>query len=98
MSNPFPLTSRVDMRSTCKYVVCMVGMIQIRNVPEGIHRKLKARAALAGMSLSDYLLAEIRRLAERPTLDELRQRLAARAPSAPVPPAAEAVREERESR
>jgi plasmid stability protein len=76
----------------------MAGMIQIRNVPEGIHRKLKARAALAGMSLSDYLLAEIRRLAERPTLDELRQRLAARATSAPVPPAAEAVREERESR
>jgi antitoxin FitA len=76
----------------------MSTMIQIRNVPDGIHRKLKARAAMAGMSLSDYLLAELRRLAERPTLDELRQRLAARAPAAPAPSAAEAVREERNSR
>jgi plasmid stability protein len=74
----------------------MAGMIQVRNVPEAIHRRLKARAALVGMSLSDYLLTEIRRLAERPTLDELRQRLAARAAAAPVPPAADAVRQERE--
>lgn len=49
--------------------------IQIRNVPEDLHRTLKARAALAGMSLSDYLLQEARKLAERATLDELRQRL-----------------------
>lgn len=76
----------------------MSTMIQIRNVPEGIHRKLKARAAMAGMSLSDYLLAEVRRLTARPTLDELRQRLAARAPAAPAPSASEAVREERDSR
>jgi len=39
-------------------------MIQIRNVPDELHRKLKARAALAGQSLSDYLLAEIRRSAD----------------------------------
>jgi plasmid stability protein len=39
-------------------------MIQIRNVPEALHRKLKSRAALAGMSLSDYLLAELRQLAD----------------------------------
>lgn len=76
----------------------MASMIQIRNVPEAIHRKLKARAALAGMSLSDYLLAEVRRLAERPTLEELRQRLAARAASSPSPAPAEAVREERDRR
>ena len=76
----------------------MTGMIQIRHVPDVIHRKLKARAAMAGMSLSDYLLGEIRRLAERPTLEELRQRLAGRAAAAPAPAAAEAVREERESR
>ena len=42
-------------------------MIQIRNVPDPLHRKLKSRAALAGMSLSDYLLREIRAVAERPT-------------------------------
>ena len=50
-------------------------MVQIRNVPDALHRRLKSRAALAGMSLSDYLLGEIRRVAERPTLDELRVRL-----------------------
>jgi len=50
-------------------------MIQIRNVPDSLHRRLKSRAALAGMSLSDYLLSEIRQVAERPTLDELRDRL-----------------------
>ena len=46
----------------------MSRMIQLRNVPEALHRTLKARAAMAGMSLSDYLLAEIREIAERPTL------------------------------
>ncbi len=49
--------------------------IQIRNVPDKIHRTLKARAALAGMSLSEYLLQEITALAERPTIDEIRARL-----------------------
>ena len=51
-------------------------MIQIRNVPEDLHRVLKSRAALAGMSLSDYLLDEVRRIAERPTMAELQARLA----------------------
>jgi plasmid stability protein len=73
-------------------------MIQIRNVPVELHRLLKARAALAGMSLSDYLLDEIRRSAERPTLDELRARLAARPAVNPSEPPAEAVRAERDSR
>jgi len=50
-------------------------MIQIRNVPDELHRELKSRAALAGMSLSDYLLNEIRQVADRPTLDQLRARL-----------------------
>lgn len=49
-------------------------MIHIRNVPDALHRLLKSRAALAGISLPDYLLSEIRRVAERPTLDELRAR------------------------
>lgn len=73
-------------------------MIQIRNVPEALHRKLKARAALAGMSLSDFLLAEIREVAARPTVDELRQRIARRGAVAPSVPPAEAVRQERRSR
>jgi plasmid stability protein len=53
-------------------------MIQIRNVPDDLHRLLKARAALAGMSLSDYLLAELRRVASRPSREELATRLATR--------------------
>ena len=73
-------------------------MIQIRNVPETLHRKLKSRAALAGMSLSDYLLAELGRMAEWPTPEELRQRLAQRSPTNPFPSPAEAVRAERDSR
>lgn len=53
----------------------MASMIQIRNVPDDLHRKLKARAAQSGMSLSDYLLNEIRRTAELPTMEEMRARL-----------------------
>ena len=53
-------------------------MVQIRNVPDALHRRLKARAALEGKSLSDYLLAEIAESAERPTVSELRARLAGR--------------------
>ena len=55
-------------------------MIQIRNVPEALHRKLKSRAALAGMSLSDYLLQQIREVAARPTIEEMRARLERRSP------------------
>ncbi len=71
-------------------------MVQIRNVPDELHRQLKSRAALAGMSLSDYLLSEIRHVAERPTLDDLRRRLQSRAETAPTIAPAEAVRAERE--
>lgn len=73
-------------------------MIQIRNVPDALHRRLKSRAALAGMSLSDYLLSEIRQVAERPTLDELRARLERRPAMSPSVTPAEAVRAERDRR
>jgi len=76
----------------------MSKMIQLRNVPEALHRKLKARAALEGMSLSEYLLGEVRRSAERPSLIELRQRLAQRTPVKPSVSPAQALREEREAR
>lgn len=76
----------------------MSTMIQIRNVPETLHRTLKARAALAGMSLSDYLLAEIREVAARPTVEELRKRIAERPTVNPSIPPAEIVRQERDSR
>lgn len=53
----------------------MTKMIQIRNVPDELHRTLKVRAAKLGMTLSDYLLAEIEQVAEKPSLRELMERL-----------------------
>lgn len=76
----------------------MSKMIQLRNVPDALHRTLKARAAMAGMSLSDYLLAEIKEIAERPTLAELRERLHHRQPVGIPIDSAALVREEREKR
>ena len=71
-------------------------MIQIRNVPDSLHRELKARAAMEGMSLSDYLIAEIRRSAERPSLKKLRERLSKRSSISPKITPSEAVRLERD--
>ncbi len=84
------------MCCTCLYVENMGIMIQIRNVPEALHRQLKSRAALAGMSLSDFLLSEIRQVTERPTIDELRARLRSRTETSPSVPPAEMVRAERD--
>jgi plasmid stability protein len=76
----------------------MSKMIQIRNVPDALHRKVKARAAMAGMSLSDYLLREIRRSAEVPTLEEFRVLLSRRKPVTSDLDVVRILREERESR
>ncbi|HET6180570.1 MAG TPA: hypothetical protein VFE61_26870 [Candidatus Sulfotelmatobacter sp.] len=76
----------------------MSKMIQLRNVPDALHRSLKARAAMAGMSLSDYLLAEIREIAERPTLEEFRDRLHTRKAITLELDTARIVREERDAR
>jgi len=75
----------------------MSKVIQLRNVPDALHRRLKARAAMAGMSLSDYLLAEIKEIAERLTLVELRERLHQREPVVAQLDTARMVREEREA-
>jgi plasmid stability protein len=88
----------IDMLCTCKHTGYMAKMIQVRNVPDTVHRTLKARAAMAGMSLSDFLLAEFRQLAERPTIEEMRERLHRREPVRLKLSAAQAVREERDSR
>lgn len=72
-------------------------MIQIRHVPDSLHRTLKSRAALAGQPLSDYLLRELARIAARPTLEEMRARLRQRRPVRGVN-ATLAVRREREER
>ena len=75
----------------------MSRMVQIRNVPDPLHRKLKARAAHSGQTLSDYLLAELERLASRPTRDEMLARLHSRKRVGLRTPAAVVIREERES-
>ncbi len=85
------------MCATCVHSKRMGVMIQIRNVPETLHRRLKSRAALAGLSLSDYLLGEIERAAERPTLDELRARLNQRAAPMITETPADAIRAERDA-
>lgn len=84
------------MCSTWLHPFGMGVMIQIRNVPDALHRELKSRAALAGMSLSDYLLDEIRQVADRPTIETLRARLATRATVAPALTPADAIRAERD--
>jgi plasmid stability protein len=76
----------------------MSKMIQIRHVPDALHRRLKVRAAEAGMTLSDYLLAEIRKVAERPTPEQLWQRVRSRIPIEPSVPTTEVLRQERDAR
>jgi plasmid stability protein len=73
-------------------------MVQVRNVPDEVHRKLKARAALAGMSLSEYLLREFERSLERPSRDDLLARLRSRPSVEPGETAAAAVLAERQGR
>jgi plasmid stability protein len=70
--------------------------LQIRHVPDDVHRILKARAAMAGMSLSEYMLAELERTTRQPTRDEVLDRLRRRErPDLPVP-AADLIREMRD--
>jgi antitoxin FitA len=72
-------------------------MIQVRNVPDDLHRALKARAAQEGSTLSDYILAELPRLAERPTAAQVMERIRNRTPVG-GPPAADVIRAERDAR
>jgi plasmid stability protein len=84
------------MRLTCDNVIRMSSMIQIRNVPEQLHRELKARAAQSGMTLSDYLLAELRALAVRPTMKEWLEQSAGWAPVSVADPPAHTIAAERD--
>jgi hypothetical protein len=72
--------------------------IHLRHVPDAIHRRLKARAALAGLSLSDYLIREIQKIAEQSTSEEMRERLSRRGPYCGVTSPTDVVREERDGR
>jgi antitoxin FitA len=73
-------------------------MVQIRNVPPELHRRLKARAAIEGLSMSDYVLREIRKALDRPTRQEILERLLAQPLRRLRRSAAEMVRAERDSR
>ncbi len=77
---------------------CDMTMIQIRNVPEDVHRRLKIRAAQLGVSLSDLALAELNRSLERPTRAELLERVAARSVVLDGPSSADLVAKGREGR
>ena len=75
-----------------------MAMIQIRNVPDPLHRELKARAARAGKTLSDYLLEMVERGLERPEPRDLLARVRELSPVYPEETPAEAVRAERDGR
>lgn len=76
----------------------MKTMVQIRNVPGDFHRRLKARAAMEGMSMSDYVLREVGKALDRPTRSEVLERLRER-PSRPLKrSAADVIRAERDAR
>jgi antitoxin FitA len=85
------------MLVACAHANSMSRMVQIRNVPDMLHRKLKARAAGSGQTLSDYLLAELERLAARPTREEMLAKLHSRKRVTLKTPAAAVIREERDS-
>ena len=85
------------MRITCEHASGVSKMVQIRNVPDALHRKLKARATDSGQTLSDYLTAELERLAARATRDEMRARLHGRQRVVLKTPAAVVIRDHRES-
>jgi antitoxin FitA len=76
----------------------MSKMIQVRNVPDPLHRKLKIRAAEQGVSLSDYILAELRRVADRISPQQLAERAMTIIREDLVPSPAEILREDRDRR
>ena len=76
----------------------MSTLVQIRNVPRDLHRRLKARAAMAGMSMSEYALRELRKALERPSREEILERLASRPVRRLRRSAADVIRAERDSR
>jgi len=71
--------------------------VQIRDVPDDVHRRLKSQAAMAGQSLNDYLLARMTEIARLPTVPELIERIGRREPYS-GPSSAAVIRAERERR
>jgi antitoxin FitA len=75
-----------------------MAVIQVRNLSDDAHRRLKARAAREGKSLSEYLRLELERLGAKPTMEEIIERVASREPVKLSEPAAETIRKVREER
>ena len=73
----------------------MAKNVQIRDVPDDVHATLKARAAAAGMSLSDYLRSELERVAARPSIAEVLERAAARPGGVPTDVIVQTIRDMR---
>lgn len=76
----------------------MAKSIQIRNVPDDVHKTLRVRAAEAGMSLSDYVLKEVIRLSKRPPIADVLQRASERPGGATIKEIVAAVRSGRDRR
>jgi antitoxin FitA len=74
-------TTAIDMSATWPNVFHMSKMIQIRNVPDDVHRTLKVRAAEEGISLSDYIKRDLEEFAKQMTIEETFARARARGPS-----------------
>ena len=85
------------MCATCLHALDMAVMVQIRHVPDDIHRKLKMRAVERGMTLSDFLLREVSEVANRPTLEEVVDRMRRRPRATGRIDSAALVRAEREA-
>jgi len=85
------------MRVRCYHRPTMSKLLQVREVPDDVHRTLKVRAAQAGTSLSEYVRAELELIASRPTPEELRNRLETRASVEVSEPAAELIRRRRDA-
>lgn len=86
------------MLHACDNVERMSKMIQIRNVPDELHRELKARAARSGLTLTDYIQRELEQVVRRPPVDDVLQRVRSRPRPDLSISAADAVRQEREAR
>lgn len=72
--------------------------VQIRNLPEAEHRKLKERAAAQGLTITDYVKRLIERELAKPSIQELYERLKTRTPAHLSPSAAEMIRQDRDDR
>jgi plasmid stability protein len=84
------------MTGTCNHAIVMK-ILQIRNIPDDLHRALKERAAREGTTMSELVLRELPRLAHKPSPEQVLGRIRERAPVGGAP-AAELIRRERDER